>query len=323
MPHFILRLDMRSPSFATPCERLYSAGLAMAEWADRRGFDEIMLSEHHGQDDSYLPSPLIYAAALAHATKQIRIRVSALVLPLHDPLRVAEDVAVVDNISHGRIEIVVAGGFVPSEFEMFDRDLRRRGRLVEEGVALLKQAWTGEPFRYRGRRVSVTPKPVQQPHPPLLLGGSSEHAARRAARIADGFVPALPDLYPVYEQACRELGRTPAEDRPLGPPFIHVAADPDAAWAQIAPHALHETNSYARWYAETDATGPYQPIEDADALRASGTYQVLTPIECIALLRELGEDAWVFVHPLMGGMDPELGWQSLKLLVDEVIPALG
>ena len=320
--HFILRLDMRSPAFASTPDRLYRAGLDMAEWADRHGFDEIMLSEHHGADDGYLPSPLAYAAAIAARTERIRIRISALVLPLHDPVRVAEDVAVIDRISNGRVELVIAGGFLPAEFEMFGRSLRQRPRLVEEGIELLKRAWTGEPFSHAGRRIRVTPRPVQEPHPPVLLGGSSEHAARRAARIADGFVPAIPKLYEIYEQACRDTGRTPSEDRILGPPFLHVSEDPDRAWAEIAPHALHETNSYGRWYAETGTAGPYQPIEDADALRASGSYRVVTPQQCIDLFAQLGDRAWIFTHPLISGLDPDLGWQSLHLLASQVLPAL-
>lgn len=322
MVHLILRLDMRSPGFATPSERLYAAGLEMAEWADRQGFDEVMLSEHHGSSDGYLPSPLVYAAAIAARTERVRLRLSALVLPLHDPIRVAEDVAVLDQISRGRIELVIAGGFLPSEFEMFGQSLAERGRRVEEGVAVLKQAWTGESFRYQGRSVRVTPRPVQRPHPPILLGGSSAAAARRAARIADGFVPVVPEVMPAYLEACRRLGTEPGGSRVLGPPFLHVAEDPGAAWARIAPHALHETNSYGRWYAEGGTAGPYQAIEDADALRASGSYQVLTPAQCVALIRGLGDDAWIFVHPLMGGLDPELGWASLELLVSKVLPAL-
>ncbi len=320
--HLILRLDMRSPGFATGHDRLYRAGLEMAEWADRHGFDEIMLSEHHGSDDGYLPAPLAYAAAIAGRTERIRLRISALVLPLHDPLRVAEDVAVIDNISNGRIELVVAGGFLPSEFEMFGRSLAERPRRVEEGIELLKLAWSGEPFSHAGRRIRVTPRPIQRPHPPILIGGSSEVAARRAARIADGFVPAVPELYEVYAEACREAGKTPAEDRVLGPPFLHVSEDPERAWARIAPHALHETNSYGRWYAETGTVGPYQPIEDADALRASGSYRVVTPEQCIGLIEQLDERAWLFIHPLMSGLDPDLGWESLNLLASKVLPAL-
>jgi len=322
MAHLILRLDMRSPDFATPTRELYPVGIEMAEWGDRHGFDEIMLSEHHGADDAYLPSPLLYAAAIAARTERARLRISALVLPLHDPLRVAEDVAVLDNLSGGRIELVIAAGFLGSEFEMFGRDLSQRGRAVEEGVATLKQAWKGEPFEFEGRTVRVTPTPVQEPHPPILLGGSSAAAARRAARIASGFVPAVPELFSLYAEACRGAGTTPGPERTLGPPFIHVSNDPEADWARIAPHALHETNSYGRWYAQTGTIGPYLPITDADALRASGTYQVLTPDACVELLRTLGPDAWLFVHPLMGGMDPALGWQSMQLLVSDVLPRL-
>jgi alkanesulfonate monooxygenase SsuD/methylene tetrahydromethanopterin reductase-like flavin-dependent oxidoreductase (luciferase family) len=318
----ILRLDMRAPATDRRPEVLYAAGLEMAEWADREGFEELMLSEHHGAEDGYLPSPLVYGAALAARTRALRLRVSALVLPLHDPLRVAEDVAVLDNLSQGRVELVLAGGFLPSEFEMFGRSLADRGRLIEEGVALLERAWTGKPFEYRGRSVRVTPRPVQRPRPPLLLGGSVEAAARRAARIADGFVPVVPELYPVYLEECRKLGVTPGESRVPGPPFLHVAEDPDAAWSRIAPHALHESNSYASWYAQGGTSGPYQPTRDAAALRTSGLYQVLTPEECVALAEALGPDGWLFLHPLMGGLDPELGWQSLELLASKVLPRL-
>jgi alkanesulfonate monooxygenase SsuD/methylene tetrahydromethanopterin reductase-like flavin-dependent oxidoreductase (luciferase family) len=320
--HFILRFDMRAPAFGAGIDELYAAALDMAAFADEAGFDEIMLSEHHGSEDGYLPSPLTLAAAIAARTSRVRIRISALVLPLHDPIRVAEDVAVVDRLSGGRLELVIAAGFVPGEFAMLGASLARRGALVEEGVRVLRAAWTGEPFQHRGHRVRVTPTPLQRPHPPLLLGGSSPAAARRAARIGDGFVPILPELYAVYEEACRAEGRTPAPDRVLGPPFLHVSNDPDADWARIAPHALHETNAYGAWYAEAGITGPYQPIADADALRASGLYSVQRPAECSELIRGLGDDPWIFVHPLLGGMDPALGWQSLQLLTREVMPEL-
>jgi alkanesulfonate monooxygenase SsuD/methylene tetrahydromethanopterin reductase-like flavin-dependent oxidoreductase (luciferase family) len=314
---------MRTPSFGASIDDLYAAALDMAQFADEAGFDEIMLSEHHGSADGYLPSPLTFAAALAARTRRIRIRISALVLPLHDPIRVAEDVAVVDRLSGGRLELVVVGGFVPAEFEMFGADLARRGETIEEGLRILREAWTGEPFAYRGTRVRVTPTPHQKPHPPVLLGGSSPAAARRAARIGDGFVPILPELYPVYEQACLDQGRTPAPDRVLGPPFLHVSHAPDEDWSRIAPHALHETNAYGAWYAEAGITGPYQPIAEADSLRESGLYAVATPADCLTLIRGLGREPWIFVHPLLSGMDPALGWKSLELLTREVLPELG
>lgn len=317
-----LRLDMRTPAFANTPKDYYQIGLDMAEWADQQGFAECMLSEHHGADDNYLPSPLVYGGAIAGRTKKMRIRISALVLPLHDPLRIAEDVAVLDHISGGRIELVVAAGFRPLEFAMFDRSLADRGKLMEEGVAALKQAWTTESFNYRGRMVSVTPKPVQQPHPPLLMGGSTKVAARRAARIGDGFVPAVPEIYPVYLDECAKLGVQPGEIHNPGPSALFVAENPDEMWEKIAPHALHETNSYARWYAETGTAGPYQPIDDADQLRESGIYQVLTPEECIALAQSLGPKGWLFIQPLLGGLSPDIGWRMLHLLAEKVLPEL-
>jgi alkanesulfonate monooxygenase SsuD/methylene tetrahydromethanopterin reductase-like flavin-dependent oxidoreductase (luciferase family) len=323
MARFTLRLDMRAPPFANTPADLYRIGLDMAQWADEHGFSECMLSEHHGADDDYLPSPLVYAGAIAARTEQIRLRISALILPLHDPLRIAEDVAVLDRISQGRIELVVAGGFRPPEFAMFDRKLADRGKLVEEGVEAIKQAWSGKPFEYRGRTVCVTPRPLQLPRPPILLGGSTKVAARRAARIADGFVPAVPELYAFYLQECKKLGVNPGESRVIGPAAVFVSENPDACWAKIAPHVLHETNAYARWYAETGTSGPYQPIGDVDALRASGIYQVLTPGQCFELANELGDTGWIFIQPLLGGLDPQVGWETLHLLGDKVLPELG
>lgn len=322
MTKLSLRLDMRAPAFANTPQDLYSIGIEMAAWADAHGFAECMLSEHHGSDDGYLPSPLVLGAAIAARTQQIRIRVSALVLPLHDPLRVAEDVAVLDRISNGRAELVVAAGFRPFEFDMFDRELKDRGVLMEEGVATLKCAWTGEPFEYRGRKVWVTPTPIQKPHPPLLLGGSTKVAARRAARIGDGFVPVVPELYPVYLEECDKLGVMPGQQQIMGPLAVFVSEDPDKMWAAIAPHVLHETNSYARWYAELGTAGPYRPLEDVDSLRESGLYQVLTPSQCIELARGLGDNGVLFFQPLLGGLHPNVGWQSLELLASKVLPEL-
>jgi alkanesulfonate monooxygenase SsuD/methylene tetrahydromethanopterin reductase-like flavin-dependent oxidoreductase (luciferase family) len=313
---------MRAPAFGASLDTLYAAAVQMAEWADQHGFCEIGLSEHHGADDNYLPSPLILGAAIASRTKKVRIRISALILPLHDPLRIAEDLAVLDHISGGRIEIVVGAGYVPTEFAMFNRSLSDRAELVEDGIATLKQAWSGQPFSYQGRTVRVTPTPVQLPHPPILLGGSLKTSAKRAARIADGFVPVRPELYRDYLDECKKLNKQPARTFKHGPMFLFVTENPDADWQKIAPHALHETNSYAAWQAASQFNGRYQPLNDAAALRAAGNYALMTPDECIELGKSLGPDGRITLHPLMGGMDPQLGWSSLNLFAKKVIPVL-
>src|SRR5262245_23437397 len=170
--------------------------------------------------------------------------VSALLIPLYDPIRLAEDLAVLDLASGGRVDLVVGAGYRAEELAMYGHTMADRARLVEEGVAVLRAAWTGEPFEHRGHTVTVTPRPLRPRGPLLLLAGSTTGAARRAARIADGFVPVDRSLWPAYAAACAELGREAGPPPPdTGPKFIHIAEDPDAAWQRIAPHALHETNS--------------------------------------------------------------------------------
>jgi alkanesulfonate monooxygenase SsuD/methylene tetrahydromethanopterin reductase-like flavin-dependent oxidoreductase (luciferase family) len=282
-----------------------------------------VLSEHHGSPDGYLPSPLVMAAAVAARTRQVRITISALIAPLHDPIRLAEDLAMVDVVSNGRLIPVLAAGYVASEFRTFDKDIGKRGKLLDEALDVLARAWTGEPFEYRGRTVRVTPRPVQQPRPPLLLGGSTLAAARRAARRADYFIPSTPDCFELYRAELAKLGKPDPGPMPqtLGM-FVHVAEDPNAAWARIAKHALHENNAYGGWLAEAGLKGPYEPTDDPAALRASGRYLVLTPSELVSRARELGPFGTVVLHPLMGGMDPELGWESLELIAAKVLPAL-
>ncbi|TMK67330.1 MAG: LLM class flavin-dependent oxidoreductase [Actinobacteria bacterium] len=322
MTTWSLRYDLRAPSFGPPAPELYAAALEQSTWADERGCSGITFSEHHGAEDGYLPSPIVMAGAAAARTKHARIAISALIVPFHDQLRLAEDLAVVDLISNGRLTVTIGAGYAIHEFAMFDIALADRARLVEETVATLRQAWTGAPFEFRGRNVLVTPKPVQPGGPPILLGGSTTGAAKRAARIADGFIPTAPKFMKVYLDELARLGKpVPASGSAGGPLFLHVADEPDAAWAQIAPHALHETNSYGAW-ARGSTAAPYQPATDADELRRRGMYVVVTPDECVELARRLGPDANLTFHPLMGGLDPKLGWQSLELFVDRVLPQL-
>ena len=155
-----IRFDMRAPaSGPASAAELHTATLDMAEWADRLGFDSLVVSEHHGAEDGFLPSPIVAAAAIAGRTKRAGISISALLAPLHDPIRIAEDLAVLDLLSEGRVTTILGLGYRPEEYEMFDAPWATRGAYFDEWVQALLDAWKGEPFLYQGRKIpAVTHK---------------------------------------------------------------------------------------------------------------------------------------------------------------------
>lgn len=315
-----LAYDMRAPDFGTDPADLYQAALDQCEWADRLGFQSVTFMEHHASSDGYLPSPMLMAAAAAARTRRMEIGVIVL-LPLYDPLRAAEDLAVLDLIAQGRIRITAIAGYRTEEYAQFGVDIGKRPSRMERALAVLKQAWTGEAFEFEGRRVRILPRPAQQPRPDIVLGGSSKAAAERAARLADGFRPVVPELMQDYADAVERLGRP----RPLVPTgggggylFLHVTHDPEGDWAKIAPHALHENNDYAQWL-EGVPNPVYHHVTDPDELRASGVYRIVTPEQCLDLARR---DGRLTFKPLIAGLDPALAWQSLRLFEREVLPGL-
>jgi len=316
---FGLRFDLRNPAFAgvSATERARAA-LDMCEWADQRGALALTVSEHHGSDDGYLASPLVMAGAMAARTSNAMISVAALIAPFHDPLRLAEDTAVVDALSGGRLVLIIAGGYVPAEFEMFDVPMEERPRRVREVVSTLKQAWTGEPFEYRGRTVQITPATTNPGGPMIMLGGTSEAAARRAARIADGFVPSEPGCWEHYRDECTKLGKPDpgpfSIKGPLGGQTV-LAEDVDKAWEELGPYFLYETKAYGEWERSAAATGriaTFTPMSSIDEVRESGQYRILTPDEWAKELAEEEPGMPVF-HPMVGGIPPELAWRHLHL----------
>jgi alkanesulfonate monooxygenase SsuD/methylene tetrahydromethanopterin reductase-like flavin-dependent oxidoreductase (luciferase family) len=326
MAFFVMRFDMRRPAIspATPAE-LYSAALEMAKWAETNSLMSVTVSEHHGVDDGYLSSPFVMAGAMAGATKSIMINIAAALAPLHDPLRLAEDLAVLDLVSQGRVMTVLGIGYRPEEYAMFDKNWKTRGKDFDALLGVLKQAWTGEAFEYQGRTVQVTPRPLTQPHPMILLGGSSPNAAKRAAKHGLSFLPALgdPALEQLYYEECTRLGVQPGMViSPTGPGFVHVADDPDKAWAELGQYLLYETSVYASWQLPGQTSHVHSHATTLEELRAEGIYKIVTPDECVELATGLGPMATMVLHPLIGGMPPEAAWSSLELISSQVLPKL-
>ena len=321
-----LRFDFRnSPDGTVANADLYGAALDMCEWGDRVGASYAALSEHHGADDGFLPAPLVMAGAIMGRTRRLRVSIACMLGPLNDPIRVAEEMAVLDLAGRGRLSVVFGAGYRPEEFEMYGIDRSQRGRLLEEFVGALKQAWTGEPFEWRGRTVRVTPTPRTKPHPVIFVGGSVAASARRAARLRVGFFPAVadPELAAVYRQECEKLGFKGSAYLPNLPGFVHVSADPERDWQRLTPYIFHDSRTYAGWQTPEIRSEVAVFEDDLDGIRRSGVYRVVTPDECVALAAELGPFGTLTLHPLLAGMPPELGWESLDLFENEVLPRLG
>jgi alkanesulfonate monooxygenase SsuD/methylene tetrahydromethanopterin reductase-like flavin-dependent oxidoreductase (luciferase family) len=322
---FELTYDLFCPaSSPATIDAHYRAMLEQAEYGEQHGFDAVNLFEHHGVPENYLPSPLVAAAAVAARTRRARLQ-PMVVVPFYDVIKLAEDLAVIDIISAGRLDPVFAGGYVDEEFEMFARDQARRRQTVDHAVSFIRRAWTEEVTELDGRSVRVTPKPIQRPHPKITIGGMSMAAARAAAAIADDFTG--PEKFRAgYREACVGMGRPdpgPGRERT---PFIQVSTDPERDWPRAAPYLLSSIARYREWTSKSNKSGRpgtrAYDIQTAEELRASAAYRLVTPEECVQLLTGLGDHTTVSLQPGWGGQDPDIAWSSLELFVGEVMPRL-
>jgi len=322
---FMLRFDMRAPSDA-PADivDLYHAAIEMSAWGEEHGAVSVVLSEHHASPDGYLPSPMMLAAGIAARTSSVLITVAALLVPLHDPVRLAEDMAVLDVMSRGRVAYVVGLGYRPEEYAMFGQSFADRGRRMDECLTVVQRAFSGEEFVYAGRTVRVTPQPTTPGGPLLMYGGGSRAAARRAARFGLGFFAQTwaEGLEECYRDECARLGHEPGIcmlPAPGTATTVFVAEDIERAWEQIGPFMLHDAHMYASWLGQNHAVSKSSALT-IDALRAeTGPYRVLTPEQTIEYARTYGT---LVLHPLCGGCPPELGWETLDLVANRVLPAL-
>jgi alkanesulfonate monooxygenase SsuD/methylene tetrahydromethanopterin reductase-like flavin-dependent oxidoreductase (luciferase family) len=259
---------------------------------------------------------------MAARTRRVRISVSALLVPLHDPLRLAEDIALLDLASSGRFSATCGLGYREIEYRSLGADWSTRGRVFDEKLAVLVKALSGERFTWRDQEMKLEPRPESPIQALLTVGGNSAAAARRAARFGLLFCPAIddPGLADVYQEACREFeigwGATVF---PREPATTFISEDPDRTWREIGDYLLYDATAYGAWrhrdrraYAESSAT-------DLEDLRAEGKYRVITPEEAVQVIDRTGS---LHLAPLTGGVPSEIGWASLALFEERVVPAL-
>jgi len=262
---------------------------------------------------------------MAARTQTLPIVIAIVLLPLYDPVRLAEDVVVLDIISKGRVSIVAAIGYRPVEYEMYGIDYHRRGKIAEEKLGVFLQAKTGNSFEYEGRTIHVTPAPVTPGGPVISWGGGSVAAAARAGRHGMGFLAQKgdPALRVAYEEAARQAGHEPGVCMltPVdAPTVVFVAEDVDRAWEDLGPYLMHDVLSYAEWNEGNTDTASLSFVSTAEELRAENrSHRILSVDEAIKLVRS---GVPLALHPLIGGLPPEIAWRYLKTVADRVMPAV-
>lgn len=312
-------------------ESTFEAMFTQAALAESLGFDVLWAHEHHSQAMMY-PSPLMTLAALASRTSRIALGTNMLLLPLHHPLQVAEEAAMVDVLSQGRLVLGVALGYASDEFAAFGVDLAERSHRMSQGLRLIRRAWTedslaaeGTDFRLEG--FSLFPRPMQQPSPPIYVGAGAPAGIRRAARLGDGLVlSATATLTDVQEAAARY--REALIDSGVGPDpealainrVTHVVennAEKDAAERWFSEHFLH---FYDRW-----GHPSVTKLGDAERVHQETSRQHFIlgePSECIERLHEYAEMGATEIACLMNFGKPELPIveRSMRLFAERVAP---
>jgi alkanesulfonate monooxygenase SsuD/methylene tetrahydromethanopterin reductase-like flavin-dependent oxidoreductase (luciferase family) len=319
---FTMRFDMRDPAWGAAPAALYGAVPEMCAWAEDHGCVAAVLCEHHGSEDGYLPAPLMLAPAIAARTQRLGLSL-ILILPFYDPVRLAEDIAVLDILSGGRASYILALGYRPEEFEHFGLELGDRGRLADEKLALLRRLLAGETVVQDGRRITVTPRPLTAGGPGLMWGGGTVAAARRAGRYGLGMLgnANVPGMREAYEAACQRHGHSPGAtffpDRDT-PSVCFVADDIDQAWSELGEYLLHDVRSYAAWNPGDETTAGFSHVTSVAELRDKGASHVIISVsEAISRVRA---GKVLNLSPLCGGLPPEIAWPYLKRVGDVVLP---
>ena len=334
---FGLAYDFRNPAqWALPWPHFYGAVLDQIAYAEQLGFDTVWVTEHHFVDDGYMPAPLTIMAAIAARTTRLRIGTFILELPLYHAVHIAEQVAVLDQLSGGRIELGLGLGYRAEEFRALGVPRKQRVSRFLEGVQVLRALFTGEDVRWSGRYytldgVRLGPPPAQPGGPPLWAGAMSRPQAERAAALKMHLMPQgnRRETYDVWAAALRAAGDDPAAYRVLVNRPAVVTEDPAAMWARLRPGEQYRAGIYKEWM-EAGGQPPIQPSQPPGSAVVpvlEGRYILGEPdhiVREIAAYRER-----VPVTDLIGwgvpiGLrpdDPDL-MQSLERLAREVTPQL-
>ena len=251
--------DVRNPpQWRVPYDTLYHDTLDHMAMVEDWGFDAVWIQQHHFEESAYGPSFAAFAGALAMCTKRIRVGTSIKILPLYHPLLVAEEMAVLDQLLRGRLDVGVGIGHRLKEFEILGVPKNQRPSRIEEGIEIMRQAWTQERVNFHGRRFTiddaeVQPKPMQQPHPPIWMATRTPAASERAARLGCNLKPGStdPEVYRTYARGLKERGESfDGYQVTVSLSAIVTKDNPDTVWERLRPHYQYRRAFFDKIIAE-------------------------------------------------------------------------
>jgi alkanesulfonate monooxygenase SsuD/methylene tetrahydromethanopterin reductase-like flavin-dependent oxidoreductase (luciferase family) len=310
----------------------YAVALGRVEEAERLGLDGVWLSEHHLFEDGYLPQPLTFAAAAAARTRRIRIGTATMLPTLRPALDTAEQAALVDLISGGRLELGLGTGYRVPEFEAFGTTIEGRYERLEERCREIRRMWEGG---------ELSPPPLQG-RLPLWIGAQGPRGARLAGRVGAGLLALRPDLLEVYEAGLAEFDGE-ATPRLAGPVNLILADDPERTWDELRPFVAYQWGSYRAYGAEgkrsgtesgagpLGSAGPLGAGVDLDRLRSAGPDMNAPRIDVVTAAEAARRlDAWLGGAPVehlffwdsIAGMPDRVAARHLELLATELAPLL-
>ena len=323
--------DFRNPpEWRRDWHALYAETLDLVAETERLGFAGAWVPEHHGAEDGYMPAPNLLLAAIAARTSTIRLGSAIALAPLYDPVRFAEECAVLDHLAGGRLEMALAIGYRRREYEAFGQEFTKRGRRFDEFLQIVRALWAGETVDFAGAHYTAKGAKIVPTPPrgriPLYIGGFADKALERVAKYADGYF-GNEDVCDLYMQKVREQGKAPAAAgiRIQGLFFV-VAENPAAAMDELAPHFHYVNNSYGAWLNEDKAIGIDSPTlkpMSLDAFKASRILHIATPQQAIAYFTRMRErlpvDHFMMARP--PGLPADRFRHYADLFAREVLPA--
>ena len=318
-----LWFDLRNPlEWRQDWSRVYGFALETCEEAERQGIDSIWVTEHHLFDDGYLPQPLTFLAAVAARTRRVRLGTAVLLAPLRAPAQIAEEAAVVDILSGGRLDLGLGAGYRVPEFDLYGADIKQRYVALDGCASTLRRMW---------REGQVTPPPMQSTLP-IWMGYGGPKGARRAGVMGEGLLSADAGLFPHYRQGLIDGGHEVAIGRMAGGINGWISEDPEADWPVVSQHLTHQFASYRRYAVEGTQQPPPRPF-DVDKARsrpmgqggAMGYLLYATPQEAAVKIKAYTADApveTVFFWASIAGMTEQRVTRNVETLCRKLRPLL-